>query len=177
CHDHDHEHHHHHDDECHHEHEHEHHHHHEHDEHCTCGCHDHDHEHHHHHDDECHHEHEHHHHHEHDEHCTCGCHDHDHEHHHHHHADEVFASWGMETAKKFTAEGIEKILASLDDEERFGVILRAKGIVAAEDGQWLHFDHVPGENNIRRGSAGITGRFCVIGSHINEHELAELFGI
>lgn len=83
----------------------------------------------------------------------------------------------METAKKFTAEEIEKILAALDDEERFGSVLRAKGIVAASDGEWLHFDHVPEENNIRRGSVGITGRFCVIGSHLNEHELAEVFGV
>ena len=168
----------------HHEHEHEHHHdheEHEHDEHCTCGCHDHDHEHEHdhEHDHEHEHEHEHEHHHdheehEHDEHCTCGCHDHDHEHH-HHHADEVFTSWGMETPRKFTEAALRGILSALEDEAKYGVILRAKGIVDAEDGDWLYFDYVPGEVDIRRGGAAVTGRFCVIGSKLNEQALKELF--
>ena len=165
----------------HHEHEHDHEHHHhdhdEHDEHCTCGCHNHDHdddEHEHHHDHD-HEEHEH----EHDEHCTCGCHDHehdhDHEHHHHHHADEVFTSWGMETPRKFTESALRDILSALEDEAKYGVILRAKGIVDAEDGDWLYFDYVPGEVDIRRGGAAVTGRFCVIGSKLNEQALKELF--
>ena len=183
------------------EHEH-HHHHHDHGEDCTCGCHDHDHEHededecchghhdhdehehcchhgehehhHHHHDEECcHHEHEHHHHHEHDEHCTCGCHDHDH---HHHHADEVFTSWGVETVKVFTQSEIERILTALDS-GAYGVILRAKGIVSAEGGKWLHFDYVPEEHEVRYGAADYTGRLCVIGSQLNEHELHHLFGL
>ena len=165
----------------HHEHEHDYEHHHhdhdEHDEHCTCGCHDHDHdddEHEHHHDHD-HEEHEH----EHDEHCTCGCHDHehdhDHEHHHHHHADEVFTSWGMETPRKFTESALRGILSALEDEAKYGVILRAKGIVDAEDGDWLYFDYVPGEVDIRRGGAAVTGRFCVIGSKLNEQALKELF--
>ncbi|MBE6918237.1 MAG: GTP-binding protein [Ruminococcaceae bacterium] len=174
--------------------EHEHHHHHEHGEDCTCGCHDHDHEHHHHHDEECchehhehhdhdeccheHHDHEHehhheHHHHEHDEHCTCGCHDHDH---HHHHADEVFTSWGAETVKVFTQSEIERILTALDSGE-YGAILRAKGIVSAEGGKWLHFDYVPEEHEVRFGSADYTGRLCVIGSQLREHELHHLFGL
>ena len=165
----------------HHEHEHDHEHHHhdhdEHDEHCTCGCHNHDHdddEHEHHHDHD-HEEHEH----EHDEHCTCGCHDHehdhDHEHHPHHHADEVFTSWGMETPRKFTESALRGILSALEDEAKYGVILRAKGIVDAEDGDWLYFDYVPGEVDIRRGGAAVTGRFCVIGSKLNEQALKELF--
>ena len=181
------------------EHEH-HHHHHDHGEDCTCGCHDHDHEHededecchdhdhdehehcchhgehehHHHHDEECcHHEHEHHHHHEHDEHCTCGCHDHDH---HHHHADEVFTSWGVETVKVFTQSEIERILTALDS-GAYGAILRAKGIVSAEGGKWLHFDYVPEEHEVRYGAADYTGRLCVIGSQLNEHELHHLFGL
>ena len=182
------------------EHEH-HHHHHDHGEDCTCGCHDHDHEHededecchghhdhdehehcchhgehehHHHHDEECcHHEHEHHHHHEHDEHCTCGCHDHDH---HHHHADEVFTSWGVETVKVFTQSEIERILTALDS-GACGAILRAKGIVSAEGGKWLHFDYVPEEHEVRYGSADYTGRLCVIGSQLKEHELHHLFGL
>ncbi len=161
-------------------------HHHHHDEHCDCGCHDH--EHHHDHDEHCCHEHHEHHHH-HDEHCDCGCHDHehhhhdhdehcchDHEHHHHHHADEVFTSWGTETPKKFTEEEIKAVLAAFDSEEH-GLVLRAKGIVAAKEGQWIHFDYVPGEADIRRGAAGVTGRLCVIGSDICEHHLAELFGL
>ena len=154
------------------EHEHEHDHDdHDHDE--SCGCHDHDH--HHEHD-----EHEHHHHdhdHDHGESCTCVCHDHDHdhEHHHHHHADEVFTSWGMETAKTYTAEEIQTALEQLEDAEKYGMILRAKGIVAGADGKWIHFDYVPGTPDVRSGSAGTTGRLCVIGSGIQEKALAALF--
>ncbi len=190
-HDHDHEHHHDHDEECDHDHEH---HHHDHDEECGCG-HDHDHEHHHHdHDEECGcgHDHDHeHHHHDHDEECGCG-HDHDHEHHHdhdeecgcghhhdhhHHHADEVFTSWGCETIKKFTREGLEKMLESLSASEEYGVILRAKGMLLAEDGTWIYFDMVPEETEIREGSPEYTGRLCVIGSKLKEDKLAELFGV
>ena len=161
--------------------EHEHHHHHhdhdEHDEHCTCGCHDH------HDDDEDEHEHHHHDHEEHDAHCTCGCHDHDHDHdehdhehhHHHHHADEVFTSWGTETTRKFTKDEIEHILEELDNSEKYGMILRAKGIVAGRDGEWIHFDYVPEETSVRNGSAGVIGRLCVIGSHINEAAIEALF--
>ena len=184
------------------EHEHHHHHDHEHEEHehhhpfdengnCSCGCHHdddedddgHEHEHHHHDHDEhdhnhecgCGHDHEHHHH-EHDE------HDHDHEcgcgHHHHHHghdADEVFTSWGMETAKKFTEDGLRAALTALEDEAKYGAVLRAKGIVAASEGEWIHFDYTPGEINIRRGSAGVTGRLCVIGHELHEDAVAGLF--
>ena len=180
CHDHDeHEHHHEHDEHCtcgHHDHD-EHEHHHEHDEHCTCGCHDHDeHEHHHEHDEHCacgHHDHdEHEHHHEHDEHCTCGCHG-----HHHHHADEVFSSFGAETAKKFTCDAIKSILDAFDEDSDYGMVLRAKGIVAGEDGKWIHFDYVPGEADVRLGSAGIIGRLCVIGSGLNDEKIKELFGV
>ena len=160
CHDHDHE-----------DHEHHHDHDHEHDEHCTCGCHDHDHEH-----EE--HEHHHEHHHEHDEHCTCGCHGHDHDHeHHHHHADEVFTSWGMETPRKFSQAEIQALLGALEDEAKYGAVLRAKGIVDASDGEWIYFDYVPGESDIRRGAAAVTGRFCVIGSGLKEDALKELFHI
>ena len=171
--------------------EHEHHHHHDHDEHCTCGCHDHDHdheehEHHHHHDHDenctcgCHdHDHDHeeheHHHHEHDENCTCGCHDHEH-HHHHHHADEVFTSWGVETARKFDKETVEKALKELDT-GKYGMILRAKGILPAVDGTWIHFDYVPEESNVRSGSADVTGKLCVIGSQLDEAGVAALFGV
>ena len=159
------------------EHEHHHHDHDEHDEHCTCGCHDH------HDDDEDEHEHHHHDHDEHDEHCTCGCHDHDHDHdehdhehhHHHHHADEVFTSWGTETTRKFTKDEIEHILEELDNNEKYGMILRAKGIVAGRDGEWIHFDYVPEETSVRNGSAGVIGRLCVIGSHINEAAIEALF--
>ena len=154
-----HEHHHHHD----HDEEHEHHHHHDHDEHCTCGCHDH----------EEHHDHEHHH--EHDEHCTCGCHDHEH-HHHHHHADEVFTSWGVETARKFDKETVEKALRELDS-GKYGMILRAKGILPAQDGSWIHFDYVPEECNVRSGGADVTGKLCVIGSQLDEAGVAALFGV
>ena len=143
-----------------------HHHHHDHDEHC-CG---HDHEHEHHHE----HAHEHHHHHEHEEGCTCGCHDHDH--HHHHHADEVFTSWGRETAKKYTAEQISTILEELDSGE-YGIVLRAKGIVAGTDGQWIHFDFVPGEADVRFGSADVMGRLCVIGSKLDEDAIGKRFGL
>ena len=121
-------------------------------------------------------EHEHHHH-EHDEHCTCGCHEHDHEgHHHHHHADEVFTSWGVETAKKFTREAIEAALNQLDSGD-FGFVLRAKGIVPCADGTWIHFDYVPEEKDIRVGGAAITGKLCVIGSKLDEAGVAKLFGV
>ena len=156
--------------------EHEHHHHHDHDDECDCG-HDHDHEHHHHdHDEECNcgHDHDHeHHHHDHDDECGCG-HHHDH---HHHHADEVFTSWGRETIKKFTREGLEKMLESLSASEEYGVILRAKGMLPAEDGTWIYFDMVPEETEIREGSPEYTGRLCVIGSKLNEEKLVKLFGV
>ena len=172
-HEHEHEHHHDHDHEecgCGHDHEHEHHHHHDHEE-CGCG-HDHEHEHHHDHD----HEHEHHHHHDHEE-CGCG-HDHDHEHHHHHHADEVFTSWGKETTKKYTKEGIHEILEALSNHnDEYGMVLRAKGMVEGEDGQWIYFDMVPGEADVREGAPEYTGRICVIGSKMNEANLARLFGL
>ena len=192
CHDHEHEHHHHEhgEHEHHHEHEehcchHEHEHHHEHEEHC---CH-HEHEHHHEHEEHCcHHEHEHHHeheehcchhdhehHHDHDEHCTCGCHDHDH-HHHDHHADEVFTSWGVETAKRFDKTAIEAALKELDS-GKYGMVLRAKGILMAADGSWIHFDYVPEEYNVRSGGADITGKLCVIGSKLDEKGIAALFGV
>ena len=163
-----------------------HHHHHDHDDddhECCCG---HDHEHHHDHDDDDHDEHEHHHHdhdheHEHGEGCTCGCHDHDHDehdgHHHHHHADEVFTSWGVETPKKFTETALRAMLDELADSDKFGTILRAKGFVDAADGEWIYFDYVPGEADIRRGNAAVTGRLCVIGSKLNEAALKELFEI
>jgi len=191
-HDHDHEEHHHHHGECedpacecHHHHDHEeHHHHHGECEDPACECHHHhDHEEHHHHHGECedpacechhHHDHdheEHHHHHGECEDPACEC------HHHHHHADEVFVSWGVETTKKFTEEELLKILSALEDRETYGFILRAKGIVDSADGSWLHFDYIPAEPNVRRGSAGIIGRLCVIGSHINESALAVLFGV
>ena len=171
--------------------------HHEHDEHCTCGCHGHhhDHDHEHHHDHEhCHHDHEEHdhHHHEHDENCTCGCHDHEHhhEHHHdheehdhhhhdhhgHHHADEVFTSWGMETAKTYSKEEIENILTALDSGE-YGMILRAKGMVAGAEGTWIYFDYVPQEHDVREGKPEVTGKLCVIGSELKEEKIAELFGV
>ena len=180
------EHHHHdHDEECCCGHHHDHEHHHEHDEHCECGCHDHEHEHHHHHEDgdECHchdHEHEHHHHHEHDEHCTCGCHDHDHHdhehgHHHHHHADEVFVSIGWETAKRYEQADIAAMLEKLSDEEEYGNVLRAKGILCNAAGEGFQFDYVPGESQFRAGSPDYTGRICVIGAHIDEKALKELF--
>nr|WP_295284738.1 CobW family GTP-binding protein [uncultured Blautia sp.] len=176
-HDHDHEHHHHdHDHECGcgHDHDHEHeHHHHDHDHECGCG-HDHDHEHHHHdHDHECGcgHDHEHEHHHDHDHECGCG-----HEHH-HHHADEVFASWGRETIKKYTKENLEKMLEALSASDEYGIILRAKGMLPAENGTWIYFDMVPEETEIREGAPEYTGRLCVIGSKLKEDKLAELFGL
>ena len=151
-HDHDHEEH-----EHHHDHEEHEHHHHDHD-HEECGC-GHDHDHHHHHD------------HDHDE-CGCG-----HDHHHHHHADEVFTSWGRETIKKYTRENLEKILETLSETEEYGIILRAKGMLPAEDGTWIYFDMVPEETEIRSGAPEYTGRLCVIGSKLNEDKLAELFGL
>ncbi|HNY00145.1 MAG TPA: GTP-binding protein, partial [Oscillospiraceae bacterium] len=116
------------------------------------------------------HEHDHEHDHEHE-------HEHEHEHHHHHHADEVFTSWGSETPKKFSEAELKTILTALDDTGKYGLILRAKGMVDASDGEWLYFDYVPGEINIRRGSPIVTGRFCVIGSKIDEGALKELFNI
>ena len=186
--------------------EHEHHHHHEHGEDCDCEeCrhehHHHDddddddddddeHEHHHHHHDhdDDHDEHEHHHHHhEHGEDCECEeCkhehehhhdHDHDHEHHHHHHADEVFDSIGFETSKRFSKTQIEDALKALDDSEKYGMILRSKGIVAGEDGQWIHFDFVPEEAEVRNGASDVTGKIVVIGSKVNKEAIKELFGI
>ena len=142
--------------------------------------HDHDHEEHeHHHDHEDHDHDEHEHHHDHGEGCTCGCHDHDHEghHHHHHHADEVFTSWGRETIKKYTREGLEKMLEALSASEDYGIILRAKGMLPAEDGTWIYFDMVPEETEIREGAPEYTGRLCVIGSKLKEDKLAELFGL
>ena len=168
---HDHEHHHEHGEHCHHDHD-EHEHHHEHDEHCH---HDHDeHEHHHEHGEHCHHDHEHEHHHDHGEHCTCGCHNHDH---HHHHADEVFVSCGTETAKHFCPHAIEHALETLSTETKYGMVLRAKGIVAGEDGKWIHFDYVPGEPDVREGGAAIIGRLCVIGAGLDIPALSELFGV
>ena len=162
CHDHEHHHHHHEDgEECHcHDHEH---HHHEHGEECTCGCHDHDHEHGHHH-------------HAHGEECTCGCHDHDHEHGHHHHADEVFLSIGWETAKRYEQADIAAMLDKLSDEEEYGNVLRAKGILQNAAGEWFQFDYVPGESQFRPGAADYTGRICVIGAHIDEKALKALMG-
>ena len=175
--------------ECGHVHEHGHHDHeeHEHDHECGCG-HDHEeHEHHHDHECGCGHDHEEH---EHDHECGCG-HDHEeHEHHHdhecgcghhhdhhHHHADEVFTSWGRETIKKYSRESLEKILAVLSESEEYGVILRAKGMLPAEDGTWIYFDMVPEETEIREGAPEYTGRLCVIGSKLNEEKLAEIFGL
>ena len=174
------------------------HHHHDHDEEHEHHHHDHDeeHEHHHHHDEDEEHEHHHHHHdedeghehhHHHDEddgldHSHCdhehGHCEHDHEHHHHHHhADEVFTSWGRETTKQFTEEEIRQALSELDNALEYGIILRAKGIVPATDGRWIHFDHVPGEIDVRYGAADVIGKLCVIGSKIDEQAIAELFGV
>ena len=196
-------HHHHHDEECGCGHDHEHHHH-GHDEECGCG-HDHeepDHEHHHDHDGECgcghdheEHDHEHHHHdeecgcgHDHEEHdhehhhhydqngvCSCGHHHDEDGHHHHHHADEVFTSWGRETPRKYTKDELEQILKTLSDSEEYGIVLRAKGMLPDTEGTWLHFDLVPGEYEIRNGSADYTGRLCVIGSKLDEAKLEKLF--
>ena len=129
-----------------------------------------EHEHHHDHDHE---EHEHHHH-DHDHECGCG---HDHHDHHHHHADEVFTSWGRETIKKYTKENLEKMLEALSASDEYGIILRAKGMLPAEDGTWIYFDMVPEETEIREGAPEYTGRLCVIGSKLNEDKLAELFGL
>ncbi len=199
-----HEHHHEHDEHCtcgchdheHHHHHEEHEHHHEHDEHCTCGCHDHEHHHHHHEEHEHHHEHdehctcgchdhehhhhheEHEHHHEHDEHCTCGCHEHhhhDHHGHHHHHADDIFTSWGKETPAVYTTEEIAVILDKLGNEEEYGFVLRAKGMVPGADGTWIYFDYVPEECDIRTGKPEVTGKICVIGSKLQEEKLVALF--
>ena len=169
----DHEHHHHHDDECgcghdhdhdhHHDHE-EHEHHHEHDENCTCGCHDHDHE-------------EHEHHHDHDENCICGCHDHHHGHEGHHHADEVFTSWGKETAHKYTEEELDYLLKALSETDAYGTVLRSKGIIQMADGSWKQFDMVPEEYEVREGQADYTGRVCVIGTDLKEEDLVKLFHI
>ena len=197
-------HHHHHDDDCcHHEHEHEHHHHdgdcchheHEHHHHDDDCCH-HEHEHHHHDGDCCHHEHEHHHHeydehgncscghhhdehehhHEYDEHGNCSC-GHHHDHHHHHHADEVFVSFGAETTKKFNADQLKAVLEGFTDTEKFGMVLRAKGIVESDDGRWIHFDYIPGEPDVRFGGAGVIGRLCVIGSKLDRDAVSEAIGV
>ena len=159
----------------HHHHDHEHEHEHEHGEDCTCGCHDHDHDHHHeHHYHEHHHDHDHDHEHEHEhgEDCTCGCHDHD-----HHHADDVFTSWGLETAKKFDRDRMQMTLDVLSHSEDYGMILRAKGMVSDTQGGWIYFDLVPGEFELRDGEPDVTGRLCVIGSELKEDKLAELFGV
>ena len=186
-HDHDHEHHHHHDDDdecCCHDHDYEHHHHdhdedeehehHHHDHDDECCCHDHDHEHHHHdHDEDGDHEH---HHHDHDDECCCG-HDHDHEHHHHHHADEVFTSWGMETIVPVTKDQLEDILKRLAETKEFGDVLRAKGMLPTENpGEWLYFDLVPEQYEIRDGKPDYTGKVCVIGASLKEEELNKVFG-
>ena len=166
-HDHDHEHHHDHDE----DEEHEHHHHHDHDDDCCCG---HDDEHHHDHDEDE--EHEHHHHHDHDDDCCCG-HDHDHEHHHHHHADEVFTSWGMETIVPVTKDQLEDILKRLAETKEFGDVLRAKGMLPTENpGEWLYFDLVPEQYEIRDGKPDYTGKVCVIGASLKEEELNKVFG-
>ena len=190
-HDHDHDHHeHHHESECccghdheehheHHDHDHDHHHHHDHHHEGECCCgHGHEEHHHEHHD----HDHDHHHdHHEHDHHhegeCCCG-HDHEgHDHHGHHHADDVFTSWGRETIKKYSTEEMQKILETLENDETFGTVLRAKGMVEGVDGQWIYFDMVPGEHEVRTGAAEYTGRICVIGSELNEEKMVKLFGL
>ena len=160
---------HHHDEDCDcgsHDHNHHHHdHHHDHDEDCDCGCHDHEH---HHHD----------HHHDHDEDCDCGCHDHEHHHHdHHHHADDVFTSWGRETVKKFTKQEVTEILNALSDEDKYGAVLRAKGMVECACGKWIYFDYVPEEADVREGSPENIGKICVIGAKINEEAIANLFGV
>ena len=167
-------------------HEHEHHHHH-HDEDCDCEeCrshhhhddddddddahdHDHEHEHHHHHDHDDHDEHDHDHEHHH--------HDHDHDHEHHHHADEVFDSIGFETSRHFTQDEIKAALASLDENAKYGMILRSKGIVAGENGEWIHFDYVPGESDVRTGASDVSGKIVVIGSKVNKEAVKGLFGI
>ncbi len=166
-----HEHHHHHHDDDDDEEEHEHHHHHHDDDDDED---EHEHHHHHHHDDDDDEDEHEHHHHDHGPDCTCGCHDHDHEHHHHHHADEVFTSWGMETPNKYSRSEIESILTALDSGE-YGAILRAKGMVPAEDGTWIYYDYVPEEQDVRTGKPEVTGKICVIGAELKEDKLAELF--
>lgn len=165
----------------HHDHEHHHEEHHEHGEHHSHECgHDHEshhnheghHDHGHHHNHEGHHDHEHHH--DHGPDCTCGCHDH---HHGHHHADEVFTSWGRETIKRYNKEELKVKLAALESEDVYGVVLRAKGMVAGDDGRWIYFDMVPGEQEVRAGEPEFTGRICVIGSNLKEDALAELFEV
>ena len=120
------------------------------------------------------HDHEHHHDHDHDDHCCCG---HDHDHEGHHHADEVFDSIGIETTKKFTQEKIREVLGAIEEQHKYGFVLRAKGIVAGEDGQWIHFDYVPGEPDVRNGSAEVTGRICIIGTDIDEGKIRQLFQV
>ena len=184
-----HEHHHHHDHDedheccCGHDHEHDHDHHHDHDEDHECCCgHDHEHEHHHDHDEdhECccghDHDHDHDHHHDHDDECGCGC-GHDHDHDHHHHADEVFTSWGVETPRKFTEEEVKNALEILSSSDRYGMILRAKGILPDVNGEWIYFDLVPGEYELRKGSPEVTGRLCVIGSKLDKEQIAGLFSV
>ncbi|MBR2952217.1 MAG: GTP-binding protein, partial [Clostridia bacterium] len=117
------------------------------------------------------HEHEHEHHHEHGGHCTCGCHDHG-----HHHADDVFTSWGIETAARYSKEQIEAILNEFTESSEYGTVLRSKGVLEAEDGSWIHFDYVPGESDVRSGKASVIGRICVIGADLKTEKLAELFG-
>ena len=175
CHGHHHEHEHCHDHEHHQDHDHEHCHEHEHDhEHEHCHDHDHGHDHEHHHDHDHHHEGE-----CHDPNCSCHDHEHSHDHdhnHHHHHADDVFGSWGKETTRKYSADELKGILAELVNADEYGVILRAKGIVkSVNDGEWLHFNYVPGESSVETGAADYTGRFCIIGSRLQEHSLQELF--
>ncbi len=169
------------------DHEHHEHHHHNHDEECTCGCHEHEH---HHHDHEHHHHNHVHHHHDHDEECTCGCHEHEHHHHeheegctcgchdhHHHHADEVFTSWGKETAHKYTEEEVDFFLKALSETRAYGMILRSKGIIQMADGSWKQFDLVPEEYEVRDGQPDYAGRLCVIGTDLKEDELLKLFHI
>ncbi len=148
---------------------------HHHHKHCDCS---HDHEHHHHEHCACEH-----HHHEHDNHC-CGAHEHHHSHdehcdngheHHHHHADDIFSSWGIETTEHYNMDKIKNILSKLENEHKYGYILRAKGIVSGNNGEWIHFDYIPGEADIRIGSADVIGRICVIGSNIKEEEIKKLF--
>ena len=167
AHEHHHEHHHHNGECCHHDHEHHHH-----DGEC---CH-HGHEHHHHDGECCHHDHEHHH--EYDEHGNCSCgHHHEHGEHQHHHADEVFVSFGVETTKKFNIDILKSVLDSFTDTEKYGMVLRAKGIVEGDSGEWIHFDYIPGESDLRYGGAGIIGRLCVIGSKLNKEALEEALGV
>ena len=150
-----------------HEHNHAHHHDHTHDTNCNCGCHEHGHE-----QGHVHHEHDH----THADNCSCGCHEHNHDHHHEHHAEEVFTSWGITTTKKFTETEMREILDSLADEATYGVVLRAKGMVESSNREWIYFDMVPEEVEIRKGSPEYTGRICVIGAKLQEDKLQEVFG-